>query len=173
MVAGSRSAVDNRSMDEALTEENCTTAMGLARYAYDYIGAAMLVEHNDTTPTHISPVPAYFLALHGIELTLKSYLRHKGVTAKELRGRKYGHDLHACHKKAKELGLPRIFKERASDAEAMRLLVGLNEHQGLRYIKTGMKHFPLWSLVEPLAVRLHQAVATEVGYKSFDITYFQ
>ena len=50
-----------------------------------------------------------------------------------------------------------------NDADAMRMLVGLNEHQGLRYIRTGMKHFPLWSLVEPLAVRLHQAVATEVG----------
>ena len=83
-------------MDKALTEEDCTTAIGLARYAYEYIEAAMLVEHNDPTPTHISPVPAYFLALHGIELTLKSYLRHKDVTAKELRGPKYGHDLHAC-----------------------------------------------------------------------------
>lgn len=164
-------AVDNRGMDKTLTEEDRTTAIGLARYAYEYIEAAMLVEHNDPTPTHISPIPAYFLALHGIELTLKSYLRHKGVTAKELRGQKYGHDLHACHKKAKELGLLSIFKEQANDADAMRMLVGLNQHQGLRYIKTGTKHFPLWSLVEPLAVRLHQAVATEVGYKSFNITY--
>jgi hypothetical protein len=100
-VAGRRPighAVDNRGMDKALMEEDRTTAVGLARYAYEYIEAAMLVEHNDPTPSHISPVPAYFLALHGIELTLKSYLRHKGVTAKELRGQKYGHDLHACHK---------------------------------------------------------------------------
>jgi hypothetical protein len=164
-------AVDNLGMDKALTEEDRTTAIGLARYAYEYIAAAMLVEHNDPTPTHSSPIPAYFLALHGIELTLKSFLRHKGVTAKELRGQKYGHDLHACHKKAKELGLLSIFKEQANDTDAMRMLVGLNEHQGLRYIKTGMKQFPLWSLVEPLAVRLHQAVAAEVGYKSFTVTY--
>lgn len=170
---GSRSAVDYCCMDKALTEEDRTTAIGLARYAYDYIGAAMLAERNDPEPNPISPVPAYFLALHGIELTLKSYLRHKGVTAKELRGQKYGHDLHACHKKAKELGLQSIFNEQANDADAMRMLVGLNEHQGLRYIKTGMKHFPLWSLVQPLAVRLHQAVAPEVGYKSFNITYHQ
>jgi len=160
-------------MDKALTDDDRTTAVGLARYAYDYIGAAILVERSDPTPTQISPVPAYFLALHGIELTLKSYLRHKGMTVKELRSQKYGHDLHACHRKAKELGLLSIFKEQANDADAMRMLVGLNEHQGLRYIKTGMKFFPLWSLVEPLAVRLHQAVATEVGYKSFNITYHQ
>lgn len=158
-------------MQNQLTDEERTTATGLARYAYEYIEAAMLVERNDPTPTHISPIPAYFLALHGIELTLKAYLRHKGLTAKELRGQKYGHDLHACHRKAKELGLLSLFKELPSDADAMRMLVGLNEHQGLRYIKTGMKHFPLWSLVEPLAVRLHQAVAPEVGYKSFSIMY--
>ena len=158
-------------MQNQLTDEERTTAIGLARYSYEYIEAAMLVERNDPTPTHISPIPAYFLALHGIELTLKAYLRHKGLTVKELRGLKYGHDLHACYRKAKELGLLSIFKELPTDADAMRMLVGLNEHQGLRYIKTGMKHFPLWSMVEPLAVRLHQAVAPEVGYKSFSITY--
>lgn len=158
-------------MDKPLTEEDSTTAIGLARYAYEYIEAAILVENNDQKPTNISPVPAYFLALHGIELTLKSYLRHKGLTAKELGSRKYGHDLHACNNKAKELGLHSVFKEQPGDADAMRMLIGLNEHQGLRYIKTGMKHFPLWSLVEPLAVCLHQAVAAEVGYKSFSITY--
>ncbi|MBP6279093.1 MAG: hypothetical protein KA388_04965 [Rhodocyclaceae bacterium] len=158
-------------MQKRLTDEERTTAIGLARYAFEYIEAAMLVEREDPTPTHISPIPAYFLALHGIELTLKAYLRHKGVTVKDLRGLKYGHDLHACHRKAKELGLLLIFNEQPSDADAMQMLVGLNEHQGLRYIKTGMKQFPLWSLVEPLAVRLHQAVALEVGYKSFSIKY--
>jgi hypothetical protein len=158
-------------MQNQMTDEERTTAIGLARYAYEYIEAAILVEHNDPTPTHISPIPAYFLAMHGIELTLKAYLRHNGIALKDLRGKKYGHDLHACHKKAKELGLPSIFKELPTDADAMRMLVGLNEHQGLRYIKTGMKHFPLWSLVEPLAVRLHQAVGPEVGYKSFTNTY--
>jgi hypothetical protein len=47
----------------------------------------MLVEHGDTNPTHISPILAYFLALHGIELTLTAYLHHKGVTVKKLRGK--------------------------------------------------------------------------------------
>ena len=82
-----------------------------------------------------------------------------------------GHDLRACHRKAKELGLHEVFKELPVDGDAMRMLVGLNDQQGLRYIKTGMKHFPLWSIVEPLAVRLHQAVAPLVGFKSFDKSY--
>ena len=55
-------------------DEDRTTAIGLARYAYDYLHAAIVVEMNDPTPNHISPVPAYFLALHGIELTLKAFL---------------------------------------------------------------------------------------------------
>ena len=157
-------------MNTPPTDEDRTTAIGLARYAYDYLHAAMVVETNDPTPSHISPVPAYFLALHGIELTLKAFLRHKEVSVKDLR-KKFGHDLRACHRKAKELGLQEVFKDLPVDGDAMRMLVGLNDQQGLRYIKTGMKHFPLWSIVEPLAVRLHQAVAPLVGFKSFDKSY--
>lgn len=157
-------------VDNSPNEEDRTTAVGLARYAYDYLHAAMIVETNDPKPSHISPVPAYFLALHGIELTLKAFLRHKGVSVRDLQ-RKFGHDLHACHRKAKELGLNDVFKEHPVDADAMRMLVGLNDQQGLRYIKTGMKHFPQWSIVEPLAVRLHQAVASLVGFESFNKSY--
>ncbi|WP_266233217.1 hypothetical protein [Paraburkholderia sp. CNPSo 3076] len=53
----------------------------------------------------------------------------------------------------------------------MQMLVRLNELHGLRYIRTGMKQFPLWSIVEPLAVRLHQAVAPVVGYRTFAKAY--
>jgi hypothetical protein len=157
-------------MDNPITDEGRSTAIGLARYAYDYLHAAMVVEANDRTPRHISPVPAYFLALHGIELTLKAFLRHKGVSVKDLQ-KKFGHDVHACHRKAKELGLHEVFKELPADSDAMRMLVGLNDQQGLRYIKTGTKHFPLWSIVEPLAVRLHQTVAPIVGFESFNKSY--
>lgn len=157
-------------MDTPITDEDRTTAIGLARYAYEYLHAAMVVESNVSTPTQIAPVPAYFMALHGIELTLKAFLRHKGVSVKELQN-KFGHDLHACHRKAKELGLHEVFKELPVDSDAMRMLVRLNDQQGLRYIKTGMKHFPLWSIVEPLAIRLHQAVAPLVGFESFNNNY--
>jgi hypothetical protein len=157
-------------MDTPITDEDRTTAIGLARYAYDYLHAAIVVETNDPTPRHISPVPAYFLALHGIELTLKAFLRHKGVSVKHLQ-KKFGHDVQACYRKAKELGLHEVFNALPVDSDAMRMLVQLNDQQGLRYIKTGMKHFPLWSIVEPLAIRLHQAVAPLVGFESFNKNY--
>lgn len=156
-------------------DEDRTTAIGLARFAYEYIDAAMLVdEQHGARPGFemVSPTPAYFLALHGIELTLKSYLRHKGVTVRELRSPKdFGHDLRACYRKAKELGLRTVFKMRADDMRAMLMLLDLNEYQGLRYIRTGFKRFPSWAIVEPFAVRLHQAVAAEVGYKSFNVSF--
>jgi len=157
-----------------LNDDERTTAIGLARYAYEYIDAARLVDgdYADKHPGElISPMPAYFLAHHGIELTLKSYLRHKGLTVREIASMKYGHDLHACYRKAKELDLLAIFKEHQNDVDAIWMLVNLNRNHGLRYIKTGMKHFPLWSLVDPLAVRLHQAVAPAVGYKTFTVAF--
>lgn len=158
----------------ALPEEERTTAVGLARYAYEYIDAANVVDRNDgerRPEAFISVTPAYFLALHGIELALKAFLRHQGLTARELRGKKYGHHVHACYRKAKELGLLKLFQEHPDDVRAMDMLIELNHHQGLRYIKTGAKHFPLWSIVYPLAVRLHQAVAPAVGYKSFTAAF--
>jgi hypothetical protein len=151
-----------------------TTALGLARFAYEYIDAALLVDERHGQRKgfeHVSPVPAYFLAMHGIELTLKAFLRYKGVEPRALRSRELGHDIRACYRKAKELGLRDVFRMRADDLRAMILLLALNDFQGLRYIRTGYKRFPSWAIVEPFAVRLHQAVAPLVGYRSFSKIY--
>jgi len=162
-------------MNELATEDDRTTAIGLARFAYEYIDAARLVdEHHGGRPgfERISPVPAYFLAMHGIELTLKAFLRHHGVTVRELRSpQHFGHNLRVCYRKAKELGLGSVFQMRADDMRAMLMLLAINEYQALRYIRTGFKRFPSWSIVEPFAVRLHQAVAAQVGYTSFNVSY--
>ena len=160
--------MDKANLNVEQSEDERTTAIGLARYAYEYLDAAILVDqHHGAQPGHefISPIPAYYLASHAIELTLKAYLRHRGVSARQLRSRRYyGHDLRACYRKAKELGLRDIFKMHADDLRALLLLIQLNENQELRYIRTGAKRFPSWAIVEPLAVRLHQAVAPHVGY---------
>jgi hypothetical protein len=160
---------------QLLRNENGATAIGLARYAFDYIEAARLVdehaaEHN--SEQLISPIPAYFLAAHGIELTLKAYLRHNGLSISSLSSKQYGHDLLACYRKAKELGLLTLFKVHVRDIDAMRMLVHLNRNHGLRYLQAGTKQFPLWSLIEPYMVRLHQAVAPAVGYnKTFAVAF--
>jgi hypothetical protein len=158
--------------DEA---DSRTTPAGLARYAFEYISAARLVEADasEKQPYNaISPMPAYFLAAHGIELTFKAFLRLQGVGVREL-VQKVGHDLHRCNAMSKDLGLAQHFEEVDRDTAALELLVALNgPSHAMRYISTGTKTFPLWSLVEPLAVRLHQAIAPLTGYKTFEgITY--
>lgn len=114
-----------------------TTAIGLARYAYEYLEAAILVDKTIGQKPgfeFVSPVPAYFLALHSIELSLKAYLRHHGVTVHDLRSmKKYGHDIRACYRKAKELGLRDHFKMRAEDMRAMLMLIDMNADHALRY----------------------------------------
>lgn len=110
-----------------------TTAIGLARYAKEYLEAAIVVDQEmGSKKEHvtISPIPAYFLLTHGIELTLKAYLRHAGLTVEQLGARELGHDLRALYTKARELGLDDLYKLTAEDAEAFELLVAVNEfHQ--------------------------------------------
>ena len=162
-------------MANEIADEDRTTAIGLACYAYEYIDAARLVDqHHGERKGHkfVSPIPAYFLITHGIELTLKAFLRHHDITPRELSsGKRYGHDLRLCYRKAKELGLLGIFRMNSKDMMAMLMLIELNNNNELRYIRTGFKIFPSWAIVEPFAVRLHQAVAPLVGYKSFDVTF--
>lgn len=149
-----------------------TTAIGLARYAKEYLEAAIVVvQEMGSKKDHvtISPIPAYFLLTHGLELTLKAYLRHAGLTVEELA--KVGHNLKALYAKACELGLDGLYQLTAEDAEAFELLVEVNEFHQLRYIQTGFKTFPLWGIAEPFAVRLHQAIAPKVGYESLTVSY--
>jgi hypothetical protein len=149
-----------------------TTAIGLARYAKEYIEAAIVVDQgmgDRKEYATISPIPAYFLLTHGLELTFKAYLRYAGLTVEELG--KIGHDLKALYARARELGLDDLYKLTAADTEAFELLVAVNVFHQLRYIETGFKRFPLWSAVEPLGVLLHQAVAPKVGYESLKISY--
>jgi hypothetical protein len=163
-----------RTPEELAEDEERTTAQGLARYAFEYINAALLVdEHHGARPEQgfASPIPAYFLALHGIELTLKAFLRFHGVSVQKLGTHEYGHDIRACYRKAKEFGLRDVYAMKADDLRAMLLLIALNERNALRYIRTGLYRYPAWSVVEPLAVGMHKAVASVVGARTFTRVY--
>ncbi len=152
-----------------------TTAIGLARYAYEYIHAALTLDEATERAeelSHISTIPAYFLATHGVELTLKAFLLHSGVGIGELARKPYRHDLSHCLIAANDRGLIELFQLDENDKVAFDLLVKINAANQLRYIQIGSKQFPLWSIVEPLIVRLYEAVAKEVGWKkSFHRSY--
>ena len=84
-----------------------TTPIGLTRYAHDFFDSARAVEGQLGKATSfelVSPVPSLYLIGHSSELALKAYLLQHGLTLRELRYKQYGHDLHACQRKAKELG---------------------------------------------------------------------
>ena len=113
-------------------------------------------------------MPAYYNAMFGIELTLKAYLRSRGVTVRAL-SRDFGHDLRKCYRKAKELGLGDIYRPTLDDLRAMHLLMEMNSGHRLRYIVTGAIGIPSWGIVEPSAVTLHQIIAPLVGSSTFNV----
>ncbi|WP_252270984.1 hypothetical protein [Pseudomonas subflava] len=146
-----------------------TTPIGLARYAHEFYGAAKAVEVQSATenPRKLIPsIPSLYLIGHSIELGLKSYLLNKGVQLRELRSKKYGHDLHACHRKAKELGLLSHVKFKPEEEGAMELLNQLYSTKQLEYIVTGAKALPIFEQVESFARTLINGVSIQVGYKA-------
>jgi hypothetical protein len=147
------------------------SAMGMMSFAYEYIECSIIVDQSaeyGNLTDRASRFPAYFLACHGIELIYKAYLIYMNIPYSHLYN-KIGHDLTKCLLMSKEQGLDMNYS--ANDLSALELLTELNKENQFRYIKTGQKQIPYWSVVEPLAVRLHQAVAKKVGARTFDIFY--
>ncbi|MFV5313490.1 hypothetical protein VXN68_15035 [Acinetobacter schindleri] len=146
-----------------------TTPIGLARYAHEFYGAAKVVEAQSATenPKKIIPsIPSLYLIGHSIELGLKSYLLNKGLQLRELRSKKYGHDLHACLRKAKELDLLSHAKLKPEEEVAMELLNQLYSTKQLEYIVTGAKTLPIFEHVESFTRTLINGVSLHVGYKT-------
>jgi len=148
-----------------------TTPLGLARYAHDFFDTARAVQAQlgkGEPYDLVSPMPSLYLIGRSIELGLKSYLLSQGMTLRELRSKKYGHDLHACHRKAKELGLLSHAQFRPEEEGAMDLLNLLYSTKQLEYIVTGAKTLPIFELVESFARNLIKGVSNHVGYKTFN-----
>lgn len=149
-----------------------SSPIGYCRYAKQYVDAARCVDEGlGQMPEYrwVSPAPAYYLALQSIELSLKAFLLHKGYTAAQVRC--LNHDILKLWAEAQQRGLAQVFHAKFSDKRALLLLYRINEKHQLRYIRTGLKLFPSWGLVEPLIVRLYQAVASVVGADTFRVRF--
>lgn len=77
------------------------TASGFLRDAREFLAAAELVLNQAGEVS----LPSYFLLGRSVELSLKAFLLTSGMSQKELRSRKYGHDLEALLKEATKRGL--------------------------------------------------------------------
>ncbi len=89
-----------------MSKKERTTAIGLARYAREYLDAALaaddVIGHRKGYKI-VAPPPVLFLVAHSIELALKSYLKHTGMSLREIRG--LSHNLLDCWQEAIEKGV--------------------------------------------------------------------
>jgi hypothetical protein len=87
-----------------------TNAIGMLTHSekwWDAAEALFDVSHDRLQPGVDFSPPIYFLALHCLECTLKSFLCARGIAEKTLK-KKFGHDLSQLLKAARELGLDRL-----------------------------------------------------------------
>lgn len=102
--------------------------------ASEYLAAAITLFNTPPTRTNYCVV-IYYLLGHSAELTLKSYLFHRGETPESLR--KVGHDLDKLVKRAMSHGLSNKLSARAINA-----LAPIYRKKELEYRKSKRQTFP-------------------------------
>jgi hypothetical protein len=143
-----------------------TRPNGLARYANDFLKAAVGADQTfGMEPGYeiFAPIPVLYLIGHSMELSLKAYLLYRGVTLRELR-RHYGHNLHKCLKKAKELGLLDVVKLDDDEQSTFEVLAALYSTKQLEYIVTGEKEFPITGSLYSASRKLLDGICPLVGF---------
>lgn len=143
--------------------------IGYARYADEYFYSAKMVDGTlgeQVGYEVISPMPAYFLAAHSIEMLLKSYLLYCGVAQKELKSFKLRHNLTALFKEAIKHKLCNGWVRAPNDVKLVLLLKKLNQNMAMRYMQRGDKEFPIWGSLELFMHRLKAHVFSKIGYES-------
>lgn len=149
-----------------MSEDDRTSAIGLARYAREYFDAAIaaddVIGNRKGYEIH-APPPVMFLVAHSIELALKAYLRHQGFSVNDLR--RQGHCLSECWRLATERGVEDHVQLTREDLGILALISDLHASTQLRYIQTGFKEFPVFGPLEELAQKLLDAICPLVGYR--------
>lgn len=136
------------------TPDDRTTATGLFHYAEAYRTCAEALMRAPPPSLRFED-PMWFLAFHSLELYLKAYLRHSGMTVSAMR--KVGHRLTALWDRATAAGLsceldPRQMMQALDAGDLIRI----------RYIETGMIRRPkaedLMQFLEQLRVEVFRAL---------------
>ena len=149
-----------------MSDEDRTSAIGLARYARDYYEAAEAADDvlgNKPGYEISAPPPVMYLVAHAIELVLKAYLRHRGQSVCDIK--KLNHRLVRCREAAVDLGLNDHVTLTDEELETLRLISQLHASTQLRYIKTGRKEVPVFGPLQQLAEKLLEAICPVVGYR--------
>jgi hypothetical protein len=97
--------------------------------------------------------PIYFLYSHALELTMKALLRAKGVSARRLASREFGHQLQVLWRECFKQGLSTSPNHDTFISGVIEILDPLATKYEFRYLKVGLKRIPELDDVE-LAVGL-------------------
>mgnify|MGYP006097278469 CR=1 FL=1 len=110
--------------------------------ALDYLKATKTLQTNPI----FADYPYYFCAFQSIELSLKAFLRAKGMTKNEMKG-KFGHSIRKLYERAKKEGLSDLI-ELTEEDEGMLLQCGeLFTQKVYQYTEVGMK-----SVITPVKI---------------------
>lgn len=141
--------------------------MGMVRYGHEFLEAAFIIYEraSEAEPgLSMPPVPALYLLGHGLELTFKAYLLTRGVTHAHLR-RALGHDLDKALAHCEAHGLKAVVQWQTSEESALTLLNRLYSSKELEYIVTGTKLIPHYPELQNFAVKIFDAVGSQIGFR--------
>ena len=113
-----------------------TTPLGIWRYGYDYLRAAVTLDDADPNPWVASNV-THQCVCQGIELAFKSYLLARGGTLNDLKT--VGHSLMRSMVAAEDLRLTPLSPEHR---DAMEMMDRYYREHEFRHIVTGLKEYP-------------------------------
>jgi hypothetical protein len=151
-------------MDQEITDEERTNEVGLFNTAESYWKSAAALYAVNVKASHARS-PVLFLYYHAIELYLKAFLRGNGHSAKELRGKKFGHKICCLSERAAELGLTYMDE----DKEIFSRMGSTDAMLRSRYIQTGFTNWPTPEGLERTCLSLRVAVAKNLREKGLTI----
>lgn len=133
------------------------TAAGLLCHAREFLCAAELLLSNSEQVS----LPSYFLLGRSVELSLKAFLLACGMTRRELKSRKYGHDLEALLDEAIMRGIEREVSIKDVERGVLQLLNLDYLEKRLEYRVTGGTYYlPLIDVTEQIARKLSNGLDT-------------
>jgi len=98
-------------------------------------------EKLNTGPQQLdAPLPVYYLFLHAVELSLKSYLHFRGVDESGLR--EIGHDLETAWQRAVDLGICDLCSECQELQDCIQIIGPIYRGNQLEYFYPSRKRLP-------------------------------
>lgn len=148
----------SRAPSEEDDEAERTTAIGLFNYAETYFHSARALEAAKVKNVTHRDEPINFLFFHAIELYLKSYLRLRGHSPKELASRNFGHNVGALARKAKAYELFLMDE----DEMVLDYMENTDSVIRSRYLKTGAFTRPTHGALDRTCKSLRQTIGEEL-----------